>query len=318
MTASFFRALYPDAEHGTLVLFTLPDSRSHAFPVSEVDAAARTAVALADRCDVYFGVGLQGSVPTGGKRGGAEGVVALPGLWLDLDLRTPYRDRVDLPATVDEATELLDELPLPPTAIIDSGGGLYPWWVFNELWTFPDNEERDRAASLSKGWQGFVLAMAKRRGWKLDATHDLARILRVPGTLNHKGVQPVPVRILRGGGPRYNPHDFEDFQADPPDDPQSGEGSDYLGWIESLQAGQCVHESAMYLVARWTAFGLQEDEIRAMIAALADGVARVRGQDRADALLNGELSRMIEGARGKFSTRARATRTRDLLTRSAR
>ncbi len=205
----FLRALYGLESPGILVLFTLPGSRAHAFSGDQIEGAAQAAVKLAQGHDVYHGIGLQKHAPQGTQRGDAAGVVALPGYWLDLDLRTPYRDRTDLPSTVEAATAFLDSLPLPPSGIIHSGGGLYPWWCFRELWTFNSETERKEAAQLSREWQRYVLTLAsKAHGWELDSTHDLARILRVPGTLNRKGGAAVPVRILRGGGPRYSPEDF--------------------------------------------------------------------------------------------------------------
>jgi len=212
----FLAALYGSKAPGFLVLFTLPDSRAYLFPGDRLGEAARTAARLARRVDVYAGVGLQRTAPEGTSRGDAAGVGALPGFWLDLDLRTPYRDRTDLPPTVEEATAFLDALPLRPSGIVHSGGGLYPWWCFQELWILDSEAIREEAAQLSREWQRYVLELArKRHGWKLDGTPDLARILRVPGTLNWKRSQPAPVRILRGGGPRYSPKDFTGYRVAP-------------------------------------------------------------------------------------------------------
>ena len=33
-------------------------------------------------------------------------------------------------------------------------------------------------------------------GWKLDGTADLCRLIRIPGTLNHKFDPPRPVEII--------------------------------------------------------------------------------------------------------------------------
>lgn len=208
----FFRALYGPEAPGILVLFTIPGFRAHAFSGDQFEEAAQAAVKLAQTHDVYHGIGLQKHAPQGTQRGDAAGVEALPGYWLDLDLRTPYRNRSDIPGTAAEAVTFLDALPLAPSGIVLSGGGLYPWWTFREPWTLETEEERGEAARLSRGWQSYVLATAKKRhGWTLDSTPDLARILRVPGTLNHKTDPPAPVRVLRGAGPRYVPDEFEGF-----------------------------------------------------------------------------------------------------------
>jgi hypothetical protein len=215
VASGFLRALY-DSEDGAghVVLFALPSRHARAFLATRLWEAGREAVTMAQSADVYFGVGLQREPPQQGKRGTAADVVALPGLWGDLDLQMPYRTRTNLPATVDEAMGFLYELPLRPTAVVHSGGGLQPWWAFKELWRFDSDEERERATRLSLGWQGFVQAMARRQGWEVDDTADLARILRLPGTLNHKGQTPAAVHLLEATGPRYVPGDFEDFQVE--------------------------------------------------------------------------------------------------------
>src|SRR5262249_2167871 len=85
-------------------------------------------------------------------------------------------------------------------------------------------------------------AKAKAQGGQLDRTHDLARVLRLPGTWNHKTADPVPVRVLTSGGPRDHVGDFlalvppDDSSADPPDRPPratfSGRASDSITVVE--------------------------------------------------------------------------------------
>ena len=116
---------------------------------------------------------------------------------------------------------LLDELPLRPTFIVHSGGGLHPYWLLRELWMLETHEERKRAARLVAGWQVMLRERAGAHGWKLDSTHDLARVLRVPGTKNCKQAEPRSVRMLREadtlaldeGAERieYNPSEFEEW-----------------------------------------------------------------------------------------------------------
>ncbi len=218
ISGRFLRALYGDRAPGYLAVFTIPELDVYAFPATRLRDAGSLAERLACTTNVFFGVGLQESDPSS-KRGGNDGVVALPGFWHDLDLQAPYRTRDDLPATPSEATTFVRELPVAPTAVIHSGGGLYPLWVFRELWAFGSEEERAEAARLSLGWQRFVNAAAERKGWKLDLTADLARILRLPGTLNRKGKKgtPAPVRILDSSGPRCVPSDFAEWALPEPE-----------------------------------------------------------------------------------------------------
>lgn len=305
----FLAAMYGPEAPGFLVLFTLPDARTYPVPSSELEMAALTIARLARRHDVYAGIGLQGVVPEGKARGCASGVVALPGLWLDLDLRTPYRDRGDLPATVEEATDFLDALPLRPTGVVHSGGGLYPWWCFRELWIFESGGRRREAARVSRGWQRYVLDMARdRHGWKLDATPDLARILRVPGTLNRKGSRPALVRILRGGGPRYIPEDFAGYRVAPPRDerapaplPDTPRGGRYVAAAIKRECRKLVSapegsrnetlNRSAYSLARFVASG--EADAYMVARELSDAAARAGLEER-------EIARTLESA---FSAR---------------
>ncbi len=51
--------------------------------------------------------------------------------------------------------------------------------------------------------------MSAVHGWDLDATVDLARVMRLPGTLNHKNRDAVPVTIESMDGPRTRPGHFD-------------------------------------------------------------------------------------------------------------
>lgn len=65
-----------------------------------------------------------------------------------------------------------------PSVIIDSGGGYQCYWLFEETLFVHTDEERQHAADMQEGWVKLIGG---------DATvHDLARVLRVPGTKNFK------------------------------------------------------------------------------------------------------------------------------------
>jgi len=202
MTAplDFFRLLYGTATDGYLCLWTLPSKRTHAFHVSELEKAAETALDLdASGSDVYFGVGLRKAAPTQG-RGGSKDVLSIPGLWLDLDCAGPGHAASNLP-TYDEAFQLIGLLPHAPTVVVDSGGGLHLYYLGVEQLLNPKQklvEDFQRQFSAA----GSAHAM---NNWQLDHLHDLARVLRVPGTTNRKIPTNVrPVATLLADGPRYS------------------------------------------------------------------------------------------------------------------
>lgn len=116
----------------------------------------------------------------------SSAAMELPGLWVDIDTKENHRTNKgelpteDLPST-EEALAALERLPIPPSLIVSSGGGLYVWWLYD---TPQKIEDRRQLQTLLKWWEGQVRKELK--GKHLDSTSDFARILRVPGLLNHK------------------------------------------------------------------------------------------------------------------------------------
>ena len=114
---------------------------------------------------------------------------------------------------------IVQVFPFKPTVIVYTGGGIQPYWLFKECWDFDSDKERKKAKTLSKAFQKYLQNIALDRGWAMDGTADLCRLLRLPGTYNRKQAEPVLVRYeVIGDGHRYNPSDFEDFlnvEADP-------------------------------------------------------------------------------------------------------
>lgn len=118
----------------------------------------------------------------------AAGALQIPGLWVDLDTSERHRTNKgelsteDLPSTA-EALSALERLPVSPSCILASGGGLVVWWLFDSPLELTD-ENRKPLQLLLKGWEQRV--REELSGRHLDSTADLARILRVPGLLNPK------------------------------------------------------------------------------------------------------------------------------------
>lgn len=76
-----------------------------------------------------------------------------------------------------------------PSVIIDSGGGYHCYWLFPEPFLLSTDAKRQRAARLQRAW---VQLTGGDQG-----AQDLARILRLPGSKNHKYKPPRPVRFIR-------------------------------------------------------------------------------------------------------------------------
>jgi len=72
----------------------------------------------------------------------------------------------------------LNDLPLQPSIVIDSGGGYHCYWLLNKPLLLQCEADRTRAAHIQAAWVKFVQSD--------EDAKDLARVLRVPGTRNYK------------------------------------------------------------------------------------------------------------------------------------
>jgi hypothetical protein len=138
--------------------------------------------------NVYIGCGLRGQNFGSTLRGERADVIAIPGLWLDIDYGKGHK-KPNLPPTEEDARLLIKDMGPAPTMIVQSGRGLQAWWVFREPWLLDTEEDRAKAERLTKGWSTTLRAHAKARGWDADQVGDLPRVMRLPGLWNHKGVR---------------------------------------------------------------------------------------------------------------------------------
>lgn len=85
------------------------------------------------------------------------------------------------------ALRQIGTLPYPPNVIIDSGGGYHCYWLLRH--TVPiDDSNRDELQIVQHEWVNFV-------GGDRGAA-DLRRVLRLPGTYNHKPGFNSPQRVV--------------------------------------------------------------------------------------------------------------------------
>jgi len=175
-----------------VAVFTTPDKRTRFF--SDMKALSAYALQRSQTANVYFGVGLIRGEPKG--RGKLPDVAGIGGLWCDIDIRGESHDKENLPKNKDDGHSIIAEMPFAPSIIVDSGYGLHAYWLLHEPWVFASDTERQDAASLAKRWHEKICTIAAKRGWALENLGDLTRVLRLPGTLNHNGRNPVAVQII--------------------------------------------------------------------------------------------------------------------------
>ncbi len=155
---SLLRHLHRGGAYGCW--FTIPGEKHHWFKAGEPTPVPTGAVS------VYFCVH-----PMSRRKRSNKTVAAINCLYGDFDAKD-YED--SKPAILAH----LDTLPLSPSVIIDSGGGYHCYWLLDEPFMLTTDDDRDQAAKLQRAWVTFVGSD--------QGTLDLARVLRVPGTVNYK------------------------------------------------------------------------------------------------------------------------------------
>jgi len=147
------------------------DARMRRAFLADAREAARLAVRLGAENDVYAGAATRR-----GEDGTKEGVCRVTALWGDFDAKDGH--------TREGRLAQLDGLPCWPSMVVGSGSGFHAYWSLEEPAGSP--EEMGRAELAMR-----LLAA----GLGSDPVHDRSRILRVPGTFNHKTGEPRPVTL---------------------------------------------------------------------------------------------------------------------------
>jgi hypothetical protein len=216
MNASeFLHSLYGHFDDGYLTLFSIDRTAGRCrhtdwFKVADIDALVEAASRMDDR-DVWFGVATRAQPLPNGQRGGDTDCTAIPGLWLDIDIAGPnHQDQYKLPVDVDQARKIIDTFPLPPSLIVDSGGGLHVYWQLDEPLA------AIHARTLLARWAATWAAGADSVDMRVDNVFDLPRVLRLPGTRNLKQDCGAIVTVLEHNDHRYSYTDIHDATIDPP------------------------------------------------------------------------------------------------------
>lgn len=198
------------------LVWTLLDKRSSWVSLSDgPDAVAEVVRARSTDSDVYVAVSVAQAAGNPFRRITSDTSAGIMGLWADIDIADPdVHKKWNLPPDETAARALLDSAGVRPSLLVHSGHGLQAWWLFDEFWEFDHEQERHQAAELAQRWNTTLRVRAAERDWTVDSTFDLARVMRVPGTLNRKGEPLVEVRLLEDTGIRYGREDFDPFCVD--------------------------------------------------------------------------------------------------------
>ena len=257
-------AFKPEDER--ILVWYLPDKRSKWF--RSPDNIGDFVENISDEKDVYFSGGLVSAdyladLPNKEfKRCPQSKVSGLVGLWADIDVQAEHRGKDNLPPTKKDARRLINDIPLGPSIIIDSGYGYQCWWLFNEPWIFDDSEQRNEAKKLLADWNYTLQVIADRKGWAVDATHDLSRVMRLPGTYNNKQDESKPVRVIEQVLSRYSADEFEQYLADRDENTLEKSSVDVDDGVSPDIDDLDLNEDAQVPLVKWQALQSAEPKVR--------------------------------------------------------
>lgn len=185
----FYRRVLP--EHGPFTLLTgvtgpdgkLTEQRHYNGLQSHADVAAKVQQLSLNPLNIFYATGSYA-----GKN--RQDPVAKRAVWLDLDGKDfdgSIQDALRALVTFIKATGLP-----PPSLYVHSGRGVHVYWCLDH------DVPADEWLVVAKALKEKCIEL----GFKADrtATSDPARILRCPGTLNRKGAEPIPCRVLSDSG----------------------------------------------------------------------------------------------------------------------
>ena len=201
MTPSvFLKTLWGDVPPSWVLIWTVDpfSSEKHSIWVKSFDHVDRIIQSQASK-NVYMGVSLALDtlqVPSSRVRVRNDNAAGIAGLWADIDIADEVHQKTQLPPTREAALESLPK-EYPPSIVVDSGHGLQCWWLFKEPRLFKDNHERHLARQQTQSWHSILSDAFHQKGYVLDATHDLARVMRLPGTWNYKSPERKPVQVIQ-------------------------------------------------------------------------------------------------------------------------
>lgn len=273
---------------------------------------------------VYFGVATR---LTGAPTGTRADLAELPALWVDIDTDKHGLDK-------GEVARILETMPLPPSAVTDSGGGLHGYWLLRE-----SIDVRIESAGHEETEEVLIAALKQLAGALGGdaAVCDLARIMRLPGTHNTKTGELRPCRVLEASWVRHEFDELVDMldwlrplvslPAPPQTAPGPAETDPFLGYaacagikmpidVEQRLAAMSyladgdagIHQTQLHVSASLASQGVEDDEI---VEVLIDATKHASGLHGANWNWKREdrnIRRMIATAREKFAKQpARST-----------
>ena len=188
----FLAVVLPSSGLGSYCAVELTRKKQHVFKDTIEELQPHIDSWNADHCDIFYAV----SCFNGNKRE-ADKATHIKSFFVDLDGYASKKEAV-LALDAFMVKVGLDKLGKP--WIVGSGGGLHCYWPMTRDMTIAEWRPVAQNIKLLCKQEGMVIDM--------NVTADAARLMRVPGTMNHKKkyAVPLPVKLLMEG-------DLFDFDA---------------------------------------------------------------------------------------------------------
>lgn len=209
-----------------IILTTLPERKHYRV---RADEAYELACELGRDKNVYINPNRRSPSLPLHLRGEDDDVVQLMAFVADIDVHGPAHKETDLPPDKTAAIAFLDEMKIKPTGLVDSGYGMYGYYLFDGQPSLEDDSLRERAKGQLRGFGRYLIGEAAKLGWRIDNVYNISHMFRAPGSFNHKLDRRVPCKVLSFDGPRYSLSDFDEFFEEVPVYESFEETADTIG-----------------------------------------------------------------------------------------
>jgi hypothetical protein len=152
--------------------------------------------------NVYYGPNPR----SGPARGKKKYIEWLASIWVDLDAEGSGRKRPAPYKTVEDALKAIEGFSIQPSVIKNSGRGIQALWIL-------DKPVPCQGAEEGLGLQAEQIMRGLAKELKGDDVSDISRVLRLPGTINHKHTPKVVSRCLTDLDGEIRTYSLEDFDV---------------------------------------------------------------------------------------------------------
>lgn len=166
---------------------------------------------LNGKANLYYGTALQNVeaalLKNPKSRGTSETATYLSFLHVDIDVEAPghHKSKGMLFPHIEAALNFLwNGVPLTPSIIVNTGGGLHVYWILDHPLILQNEADRNHIRILLIQFQQWIRGLAGEYGTSIDTTADLSRLLRVPFTYNIKTADRKFAEIVEVTNHRYS------------------------------------------------------------------------------------------------------------------